>query len=366
MNLKQTPKDKFEAHMREVMQGVLADMNAGNKSGMTMTAAERKFFAEDIKTDVGTKDGKLLPEDTLNEVFDNLSQEHPFLATLQLQNTGMRFKVIKANTTGTAIWGDLFGDIQGQLDADFVTEDDMQNKLTSFVLLPKDMSDFGPDWIKKFVVTQITEAMASALEAGFIGGDGSNLPIGLMMDVSKGSITNGKTTYPKKAIIGNIDFSDHLKVHNAIAEIAQKLSMAENGKALPIDNTLSLAVNPHEYQILRGAFTTQNDAGIYVETYPLGIKLVPAIGVAEGEAVAYRASRYVAAVGGGLKIETFDQTFALQDMDLYTAKEYAYGKALDNNVSAIYSITLPSVVTGTTPETPGNGEEAKATKAKKG
>lgn len=363
MNLEQTPKEKMEAHMRDVMQDVLADMNAGKKAGVTMTAEERKFYAEDIKTDVGTKEGKLLPEDTLNEVFENLTQDHPFLATLQLQNTGMRFKVIKANTTGTAVWGEIFGDIKGQLDADFVTEDDMQNKLTAFILLPKDMSDFGPDWIKKFVVTQITEAMASALEEGFISGDGSNLPIGLMMDVSKGSITNGKTTYPKKAVVGNIDFSDHSKVHNAIAEIAQKLSMTENGKSLPIDNTLSLAVNPYEYQILRGVFTVQNAAGVYVETYPLGIKLVPAIGVAQGEAVAYRASRYVAAIGGELRVEIFDQPFALNDMDLYTAKEYAYGKALDNNVSAIYSITLPSVVTGTTP--PAEGGETKSAKAKK-
>lgn len=349
MDFKKTPQEIFEDKMRDTVQGLMTEMQNGQKAGVVMTASETKFF-NDVKTDVGAKDAKILPEETINEVFENLTQDHPFLATLQLQNTGLRMKVLKASTSGSAVWGDVFGEIKGQLDQKFVTETDMQNKLTAFVVLPKDMNDFGPDWIKKFVLTQITEAMSTALESAFISGDGSNQPIGLMMDVNKGKVANGVTTYSKKTVAGKIDFSDHTKVHNAIAEIAQLLSKTENDKMLPVDNTLALAVNPQEYQILRGVFTTQNAAGVYIENYPLGIKLVPAIGVDAGQAVAYRASRYLAAIGGGLKIALYDQTMAMEDMDLYTAKQFAFGKALDNNVSAIYSITLPSVITTDDPK----------------
>ena len=345
MNLEQTPKEKMQANMRTMMQDVLAEMNAGKSSGMTMTAKEKKFFAA-ISTDVGTKNPEVLPEETINEVFDALTEDHPFLATLSMQNTGLRMKLIKANTAGTAVWGEIFGDINGQLDADFVTEDDLQNKLTAFIALPKDMSDFGPDWIKKFVITQLTEAMSVALEEGFMSGDGQKTPTGLMMDLTTGKVIDkNKVQYSKKPITGVIDFSDHTKVQNAIAEIAQRLSMTINGKMLKPDNSLSLALNPSQYEIIRGAFTVQNASGVYVEAYPLGIKVVPAMGVPFGQAVAYRASRYVAAIGGALNIQQYDQTLAMNDMDLYVAKQFANGEALDNNVSAIYEIILPKVIT---------------------
>lgn len=341
MNLEQTPQELFEEKMKNMVADAVADAQAGKASGVKMSAAERKFF-NDVNTEVGTKDATLLPEDTINEVFDALSQDHPFLATLNMQNTGLRMKMIKAETSGNAVWGDIFGDIKGQLDVNFVSEDGMHNKLTAFIAIPKDLKDFGPDWVKKFVVDQIVEAMATALEEAFISGDGSNLPIGLDRDLNKGTVANGKTTYPKKEVSGTLDFADTDKVIKQVAQIAQDLSISENGKVLKTDGFVYVAVSPTEYVLLRGAFTVQNASGVYVENYPMGMKLVPAQGVKQGEAVAYIPSRYTAAIGGGLTISTFDQTLAMEDMDLHIAKQYAEGKAIDNNASRVYAIKVPT------------------------
>lgn len=341
MELEQTAQAKLESKMKNMVADMVMDAQAGKSAGVAMSAVEHKFFA-DINTEVGTKDPKTLPEDTINEVFNALSQEHPFLASLNMQHTGLRLKVIKAETSGQAVWGDIYGDIKGQLDVEFVTEDAMHNKLTSFVAIPKDAKDFGPEWLKKFIVDQIVEAMATALEEAFVSGDGSTMPIGLDRDLNKGKIVDKKTVYEKKAVSGTLDFADTANVVEQVAQIAQDLSVAENGKILKTDGFVYFAVSPAEYVLLRGKFTVQNASGVYVENYPMGMKLLPAQGVKQGEAIAYIPSRYDAAIGGGLNVSAFDQTLAMEDMDLHIAKQYAYGKAVDNNASRVYAIKVPT------------------------
>lgn len=358
MNLERTPQELLEEKLQAMVADMVMDAQAGKSAGVKMSATEHKFYAN-VNTEVGTKDPQLLPEDTINEVFDALSQDHPFLATLNMQNTGMRLKVIKAETSGQAVWGDLYGDIKGQLDVEFVNEDAMHNKLTSFVAIPKDAKDFGPEWLKKFIVDQIVEAMATALEEAFISGDGSNLPIGLDRDLNKGKIVDKKTVYEKKAVSGTLDFADTENVIKQVAQIAQELSIAENGKMLKTDGFVYFAVSPAEYILLRGKFTVQNASGVYVENYPMGMKLLPAQGVKQGEAIAYLPSRYDAAIGGGLTVSSFDQTLAMEDMDLHIAKQYAYGKAVDNNAARVYAIKVPTGLE--TDETPSEKKVAKTT-----
>ena len=81
-------------------------------------------------------------------------------------------KFLKSETSGVAVWGKIYGEIKGQLDAAFSEETAIQNKLTAFVVLPKDLNDFGPAWIERFVRVQIEEAFAVALETAFLKGTG--------------------------------------------------------------------------------------------------------------------------------------------------------------------------------------------------
>ena len=39
-------------------------------------------------------------------------------------------------------------------------------------------------------------------------------------------------------------------------------------------------------------------------------------------------------------LNEFKETLALDDMDLYTAKQFAYGKAKDNKVAAVWKLDL--------------------------
>lgn len=127
-----------------------------------LSAAETKFF-NSIKEDVGTKDEILLPEETINEVFEDLKTEHPLLSIINFKNAGLRLKALIAATEGVAVWGEIYGEIKGQLDAAFKEEGFKQNKLTAFVVIPKDALDFGAKWLKQFIMAQIEESFAVAL-----------------------------------------------------------------------------------------------------------------------------------------------------------------------------------------------------------
>ncbi|WP_031871391.1 phage major capsid protein, partial [Staphylococcus aureus] len=176
------------------------------KSAQTLSANQRNFFM-DINKSVGYKEEKLLPEETIDRIFEDLTTNHPLLADLGIKNAGLRLKFLKSETSGVAVWGKIYGEIKGQLDAAFSEETAIQNKLTAFVVLPKDLNDFGPAWIERFVRVQIEEAFAVALETAFLKGTGKDQPIGLNRQVQKGvSVTDG--AYPEKEEQGTLTFAN--------------------------------------------------------------------------------------------------------------------------------------------------------------
>jgi hypothetical protein len=61
-------------------------------------------------------------------------------------------------------------------------------------------------------------------------------------------------------------------------------------------------------------------------------------------AISFVKSRYDAYIGGGITLRKFDQTFALEDLDLYTAKQFAYGKAKDGKATAVWTLAEPATL----------------------
>lgn len=41
------------------------------------------------------------------QVFDDLVAEHPLLKVINFKNTSLRLKALTAETSGTAVWGDI-------------------------------------------------------------------------------------------------------------------------------------------------------------------------------------------------------------------------------------------------------------------
>ncbi|ELZ1604734.1 phage major capsid protein [Listeria monocytogenes] len=319
---------------------------SASRTDKNITNEEIKFF-NDINKEVGYKEETLLPQTVVDEIFEDLTTEHPFLASIGMRTTGLRTKFLKSETSGLAVWGKIFGEIKGQLDATFSEEESIQNKLTAFVVVPKDLENFGPVWVKRFVVTQIEEAFAVALESAFIIGDGKDKPVGLTRKVGKGTnVVDG--VYPEKVASGTLTFASSKITVNELTDVYKYHSVKENGKPLNVAGEVTLLVNPTDAWDVKKQYTSLNANGVYVTALPYNLNIIESLFVPEKKAISYVAKRYDALVGGALNISTFDQTLAFEDLNLYAAKQFAYGKAKDDKASAVWTLNIKP--TDQTPE----------------
>ncbi|EAD8837786.1 phage major capsid protein [Listeria monocytogenes] len=319
---------------------------SASRTDKNITNEEIKFF-NDINKEVGYKEETLLPQTVVDEIFEDLTTEHPFLASIGMRTTGLRTKFLKSETSGLAVWGKIFGEIKGQLDATFSEEESIQNKLTAFVVVPKDLENFGPVWVKRFVVTQIEEAFAVALESAFIIGDGKDKPVGLTRKVGKGTnVVDG--VYPEKIASGTLTFASSKITVNELTDVYKYHSVKENGKPLNVAGEVTLLVNPTDAWDVKKQYTSLNANGVYVTALPYNLNIIESLFVPEKKAISYVAKRYDALIGGALNISTFDQTLAFEDLNLYAAKQFAYGKAKDEKAAAVWTLNIKP--TDQTPE----------------
>ena len=328
-----------EVNNRVVDNGILA-----KRSQSPLTSEERKFFNE-INTEVGYKEEKLLPETVIERVFDDLSTEHPLLSKINIQNAGLVTRIIKADATGQAVWGKIFGEIKGQLDAAFSEEEFKQSKLTCFVVIPDDLKMFGPNWVECFVRTQIEEAISVALEAGFLTGEGAakNQPVGLMKDIqSNGGVVD-------KTSSGTLTFADADTTVNELKDVLKGLSVKEDGKPVKIDGKVVLVVNPQDSWDIQARYTYLTANGGFVTVLPYNVSIVTSEFVPANKLVAFVSDRYDAVRGGGLTVKKFNEALALEDCILYTAKTFAYAQPADNNASRVYDLKLSTAVRTSTP-----------------
>lgn len=334
-------------YIDKAVNGKLEALNA-NKAD-DITDEERTFFTNLANSELSHKESEevVFPETTIDKIFEDMVKEHQFLTLIGLQNTGLRLKFLKSDAKGQAAWGKITEDIKGQLTATFTDEDATQSKLTAFVAVPNDVLEYGAPWIKTFVSTQIQEAFAAALESAFLTGDGNNKPVGLNRQVQKGVSVSGGV-YPEKNSAGTLTFADNKTAIKELAGVVKALSVKENGQPFAARGKIVLAVQPGASIDLEAANTMQNVNGQYVYALPYGITTVESEYVPKNKMIAFIPERYDAYTAGNVVIKQFDQTLALEDGTLWTAKRFVYGKAQDDNAAKVYDLkfTAPAAAAG--------------------
>ncbi|PEU37154.1 phage major capsid protein [Bacillus cereus] len=322
-----------------------------SRGANVLTSEEMKFFNAVVEGG-GFKSTETLPKTTQERIFDDLVEDHPFLQHIGLENLGAVTEFIYGDPEGAAVWGPLFDDIKGQLNATFRKDSISQLKLTAFIPLANDMLKLGPVWVERYVRTMITEAMKVGLERGFVAGTGKNEPIGLLKDPS-GSVVNG--VYPDKKPVDTLTFEPGRKTINELKGVVKLLAKKLNADGSDADRPKNIAgkvvmvTNPFDTFDIQANATIQNAAGVYVTSLPFNPILTESVFVPQGKVLFFVKGQYVAAMGGTEPIKKYEETLALEDATVYIAKQYATGKPKDKYTSQVYTLKLEEV----TPPTEG-------------
>ncbi|PTF40747.1 phage major capsid protein [Staphylococcus chromogenes] len=322
-----------------------------NRGENILTAEESRFFTNLVEDDANLdtyKEEVILPESTVLRVFEDMQKARPLLSKINFQIAGIKTRLIVGDPKGAAVWGEVFGKIQGQIQANFKELNFSQNKLTAFAIVPKDMLEFGPEWIERYVRLQLAEAMALKLEEGIVKGNGaaSNQPYGLTKDLTYDSDGVTVTGAKEKTSSGTLTFADAQTTANELAQALTTLSTKENGAQVDVSTGVTLLVNPADQFYVKAQNTMQTVNGAWVTSLPFNVDVVASEFVDPDKAIFVVGSRYYAVQTGSVTIKSYDQTLALEDADVFIAKQFAHGTPDDNKVALVYDLNIAAKPSG--------------------
>ena len=335
----ETNRQDFEALRQEQDTAVLAARGVRQ-----LTAKEREYYqklgeamnAQDPRQAINNLD-VVMPETVIDDIFTNLSTNHPLLEAVSFMNTRGAIRMMM-NTNGyqKAAWGKLCSEIIQELTSGFKEVDASLLKLSAFIPICKAMLDLGPEWLDRYIRQVLTEALANGLEYGIAVGTGNDEPIGMNRQVGDNvTVTGG--VYPEKAPIKVTDFSPA-----TMGSLISILAADPNGNARVADG-LILLVNPQDYYLrVMPATTIQAPDGTYRnDVFPVPLRVVPSPAKPRGKATLGIGRLYYAFAGMNKngRVEYSDEYRFLEDERVYLIKTYANGMPADNNAFLELDIT---------------------------
>ena len=304
--------------------------------GIRMLTSDERNYYQKVAVAMHDKDPRqaianldvVMPETIVNAVFEELQANHPLLSKIDfVAATALTKWLTNTNGLQMAIWGELSDEITKELSSGFKETDMTQNKLSAYLPISLAMLDLGPEFLDRYIRMVMMEAFAFGLENGIINGTGKNQPIGMIKQVGE-TVTVKGGVYPDKELV-KLTRMDNVQL-GALTAI-----LATNEKGM--DRTVSgliMIVNPGDYYAkVLPATQFLTNAGVYANTLPYAIEIIPSPLMKKGKAVYGMASRYF--MGLGLseqgKLEYSDEVRFLQDQRVYKIKGYGNGFPKDNN-----------------------------------
>ena len=279
---------------------------------------------------------KMMPETIIDDVFENLTENHPILAKVKLTNVNYLTTWLRnKHTRQLAAWGEVEGAITEEIKSAFETVTVTQGKLSAFVLVSIDMLRLGPTLLDGYIRTVLTEAIACGLEGGIVNGTGINgQPIGLIKNPD-GNISQS-TGYPNKTkdVVTSFEPAEY-------GALVAKLAKDAKGHVKQSIADLTLACNLTDYLTkVMPATTVLTTDGRYVNNLlPIATDVITSEVIQDGEAILFLPSEYDLLVGGVRGIEYSDEYKFLEDQRVLKSVMYAYGLPTDSTTALYLDIS---------------------------
>lgn len=348
-------KQAWEQFHDSVVEAVKQDYEMANgdekilaqRGFRQLTQSEKKYY--EMLIDAGKKKNpkqamtnliavEAMPESIIEDVYKDLTNEHPLLAKIKFQNVKYLTKwILNDHTVQYAAWGEINSEITKEIESSFKTVEFTQCKLTAFAVIEKDMLDLGPVFLDNYIRTFLKEALYCALEAGIVNGTGLNMPIGLNRDIHKGVAFSTEDGYPKKEAIKVTSF-----LPGEYGPLIAKLAVAESGRMRRFDK-VTLVCNQVDYLTkVMPATTVMTAAGTYATNlFPFPTDVARSNEVETGKAIIFLPEEYFMGIGTSKDgtIEYSDEFKFLEDKRTFKIKMHAMGRAFDNTVAIVIDIS---------------------------
>lgn len=295
----------------------------------TLSQEEKKFYEgfKDIKQSLTANQIDIIPTEIIDRTLDDVKTASPILKLVNMAPANVK-KWIVASHSGVAVWGALTDDIKGELSAEISALNIELHMLSAYLVIPKAIRELSPEFVDRYFMAILSEAMQDGLVKGYLDGDGKTGPIGIFRQIGA---TNGDGTQKAKTVATNITkFSP-----KGLAPVRKTLT--NNGKR--VVPKLYLICNPaDEAEYVDPCMYGEALTGGYVNKSFIEIEKIVDANCPQGKA-AFTIEGHYTMGATGVRVNEYDQTKAMENADLIIATCYANGRAVDDNVAVVFDVT---------------------------
>lgn len=294
-----------------------------------LSQEEKKFYEgfKDIKQSITANQIDIIPTEIIDRTLDDVKKASPILKLVNMAPANVK-KWIVASHSGTAVWGMLTDAIKGELSAEVTALNIEIHMLSAYLVIPKAIRELSLEFVDRYFMAILSEAMQDGLVKGYLDGDGKTGPIGIFRQIGT---TNGDGTQKAKTVSTKITkFSP-----KGLAEVRKTLT--NDGKR--VVSKLYLICNPaDEAEYVDPCMYGEALTGGYVNKSFIEIEKIVDANCPKGKA-AFTIDGYYTMGTTGVRVNEYDQTKAMENADLIIATCFANGRAVDDNVAVVFDVT---------------------------
>lgn len=304
-----------------------SDSDYASKLGLRVLSKEEESFYEkfkDIKQAITGAQIDLIPTSIVDLTLENVKATEPVLKLITFTPAGVK-RWITAERTGAYSWSGLTEELKGALSANvkgLVTD---LGKLDAYLIIPKAIRELSYQFIDKYFMAILSEALRDGIAYGYLQGTGKEQPIGIYKQIDK---TDEDGTHKDKDV--NVDLTKFTPKGLAAA----KVYLSNKGKR--VVNKIYVICNPED-EANYVAPAIYDAEGNLVSSFK-NIEVIPCTENPKGKAALTLEGKYTMGITE-VKINEYKETLATDDADLIVGKVYANGRATADNVAYIFDVT---------------------------
>ena len=267
-----------------------------------LSQEEKKFYEgfKDIKQSITDNQIDIIPTEIIDRTLDDVKKASPILNLVNMAPANVK-KWIVASHTGAAVWGALTDSVKGELSTEISALNIDLNMLTAYLVIPKAIRELSLEFVDRYFMAILSEAMQDGLVKGYLDGDGKTGPIGIFRQIGT---SNSDGTNKAKTVVTNITkFSP-----KGLSDVRKTLT--NNGKR--VVDKLYLICNPSdEAEYVDPCMYGEALTGGYVNKSFIDIEKIVDANCPKGKA-AFTIAGYYTMGTTGVRVNEYDQTKAME------------------------------------------------------